>query len=222
LKILKRHSYEHSSYTFDISVFIDVFRASTSLLCLFHQGVKEVILPQKDDLIPSLLTKEFQLVSEVYSEGLDNSPSQILNSNLKGKKIMLRTTNLTTVIINNSKFKHAVVAGFANIGAIVQYIQNLNPATTEIIMASHYEKNQVALEDKSCADMLEGLLYGEYFSEIPNLNSIKNEIENRKKSKFYYPEHYWNDLNLAMRIDSIPIVPRILKENKEVIRFVLN
>lgn len=222
MKISKRNSYEHSTKRYDISVFIDVFRASTSLLYLFHQGVKEVVLPQHDDLIPSLLKKEFILVSEVYAEGLDNSPSQILNSKLKDKSIVLRTTNLTTSIVNNSNFSLAVVAGFANIGEVTKYIQRLGVTTIEIIMASNYEKKQVAVEDESCANMLEGYLKGENLSEIPNLNKIKNNIEEFRNKGFKMPEHYWTDLNIAMSIDKVSIVPRIIQENNEIIRFILN
>ena len=208
--------------SYDISVFIDVFRASTSLVFLFHQGVKEIVLPQEDDLIPSLLKNGYLLVSEVYTEGLDNSPSQILNTRLKDEKIVLRTTNFTTAILNNLDFKLGLAACFANIGAIAQYIKNLNPVAIEIIMASQFNRGQPAVEDESCADMLEGLLSGSKSSVIPNLDRINSYIEERKKSGIKYLDHYWDDLDIAMTIDQVSIVPKIVKDNKETVRFIVD
>ena len=222
MKISKRHSYNHQTDKADISVFIDVFRASTSLPLLFHQGVKEVVLLQNDDLIPSFLDKEYILVSEVYSKGMDNSPSQILGTNLKDKNIVLRTTNFTTAILNNLSFNSGLAASFANIGAITQYIQNQNPETLEIVMASQYSRREAAVEDESCADMLEGLLLGMRFSEIPNLSGINTQIEELKKSDFKYFDHYWKDLDIALTIDQVSIVPRIINENRKIVRFVVD
>lgn len=221
MDITKRHAFERQAATFDVSVFIDVFRASTSLSYLFHQGVKEVILPRHDEHIPSLLKEGFWLVSEVYSDGLDNSPSQILNTELKDQNVVLRTTNFTTAILHNSNFKLGIAAAFVNIGAVSKFIQSINPTTIEIIMAGHFSKKQGAVEDESCANMLEGLLNGNECLKIPNLDNVNSYIEDRKKHSFEYPDHYWNDLKLALMINQVTFVPRIIKEHKDMVRFVV-
>ena len=220
MNIVKRHAYEQKEKTHEMTVFIDVFRASTSLLYLFQRNVEEIILPLNDDRIPTLLNQGYVLVSEVLSDGLDNSPTQILNTNLHGKKVILRTGNLSTAILNNPPCHHAVVAGFANIGIVGQHIRTVSPCSVELLMASHYTEKRAALEDESCAELLECILQGESCKGIPYLMDIEAEIESRKSRSLNYPAHYWEDLTLALQVDSVPMIPKIIKRVDDVFQFV--
>ena len=75
MKIHLRNSYEPALPDSDLTVFVDVFRASTTLCSIMSRPVKKVLGINDYDIIKKHLNEEFILFSEVFNDGYDNSPT---------------------------------------------------------------------------------------------------------------------------------------------------
>jgi len=216
-----RNSYQPGAGEYDLTVFIDVFRASTTLLYIFRSGALEVIGVNRRDVIDGYLEKGYRLVSEVYGDGIDNSPSLIMNSSLAGVRVLQKTGNLTTAIFNNLNFKKAIVAGFVNLDAAAEYIKGAKIERVEIVAASNFEEKKEDVEDISCAtaikSLIEGLPVGEYY----RMDRIREKIGTRKSGTFQFPDNYWFDLELALERNTVPLVPEVIKNGADEVRFEL-
>ncbi len=204
----------------DLTVFIDVFRASTTLLTLLKHGAGEVVGIYDPALIRDYMSRGYLLVSEVIDEGLDNSPSQVADHGVNGEKVVMKTGNLITAVFNNLDFERAVVAGFANLDAVSGYILRSGYRTVDIVAASHFEERYPALEDVTCAQVLVDRLLDIPVDHAPLVREIR-EIYGRKMraGTSRMPEHYWIDIQYALQMNTIPLIPGILKLDNGVVAF---
>ncbi len=112
-------------------VVADVLRATTSIVAAFDAGVRQVIPVQSiaeareraartDD---SLLAGERDCLT---IDGFDfgNSPIAIRNSTLlRGKQLILTTTNGTRALLHCWKAKRVLIGAFANLSAVARSVQ---------------------------------------------------------------------------------------------------
>ena len=85
----------------DISILIDVFRASTTSIAILETRPLEYLVANDFNLIRELLENSYRLISEVYDLGIDNSPTLVRRHVSSGEKIVHKTTNLTTALEKN-------------------------------------------------------------------------------------------------------------------------
>ena len=113
LKVTIRHSYDPAparpADAPDAVVFFDVFRASTTLLCLAHSGAEEIVMANDEATCRELQRQGHLLVSEVFSGGFDNSPTQILAGPFKGRRVVHKSTNLSNAVFHNPEIGRAHV-----------------------------------------------------------------------------------------------------------------
>ena len=88
---------------------MDILRASSTILTLFHKKVKYAIPTDNLKECKKYKKKGFLTIAERMGrkvEGFDfgNSPSKLMNENLAGKKIAMCTSNGTKSIIKCKKF----------------------------------------------------------------------------------------------------------------------
>lgn len=220
LNVTIRNSYQSPAVKHDLTVFIDVFRASTTLLTLLKHGAGEVVGINDSALVRTYMSRGYLLVSEVINEGLDNSPSQVENHGVSGEKVVMKTGNLITAIFNNLHFEQAVVAGFANLDEVTGYIRQNGHRTIDIVAASHFEERYAALEDVSCAQTLADRLRGIPVNNTPLIREIHGRISRKRHTGVSgLPEHYWTDVEFALRMNTIPLVPEIIKLDDGVVEF---
>lgn len=205
-------SYEKNDFNSEVTVFIDVFRAATTLACIFEKGCNKVVIPMDDAQIPGYIDQGYALVSEVLKTGMDNSPSSFLNLNEKIEKVVFRTRNLTTSIINNLGFNKGLIAGFVNIDSVVSHIKEQGYTSVKIIPASYFSKKKPAIEDQACASMLEKKLSGIECTSIPFKDKIDKHINNRRIGAKAYPDYYWDDVKIALNCNSVSNLMEIVKE----------
>src|SRR5690349_17997087 len=102
MHITIRNSYDPPRSTSpDVAVFFDVFRASTTLLALVHVGAAKIYSANDEETCRSFHKQGYELVSEVFAGGIDNSPSQVLTGSYKGRQIIHKSTNLTAAVFHN-------------------------------------------------------------------------------------------------------------------------
>lgn len=199
----------------DARVFIDVFRASTTSLALLDAGVDSLLIANDLKLIQKLSQDGYLLVSEVFDLGIDNSPTIVKKRNLQRARAVLKTANLTTAIEKNI-FKGPMFIGcFNNIDAIANYIQKENYHSVELIPAGLMAQQIPLLEDSHFAEALKAKLTESPSAYDPEL--LNSHIK-KLKEKEHHPDHYWDDLALAIQLNISKSVPSIQIEGPNLFR----
>ncbi|MBT3417529.1 MAG: 2-phosphosulfolactate phosphatase [Flavobacteriales bacterium] len=112
-----------------IVVVVDVLRATSVISTAFQYGIKDVIAIQSLEEATKYKGEENCIVAAERNaealEGFDygNSPFQYMNDEIKGKTLVLTTTNGTRAI--NMAREHIVItSSFVNFNAVCNFIKN--------------------------------------------------------------------------------------------------
>jgi 2-phosphosulfolactate phosphatase len=150
-----------SSQTKDnIAVVIDVLRASSVICTAFHNGAKSVIPVETLNEAFKLCSENRLLAGERHGfkpEGFDlgNSPLEYKPEIIKGKDIVLTTTNGTRAIKNSREATEIIIASFLNIDAVCNYLL-AQPLDVCIVCAG--TENRFSLDDALCAGNIVSIL----------------------------------------------------------------
>ncbi len=137
-------------------VVIDVFRSSTTIIRALANGAELVIpLSSTEDVtrLASTLDRDgIVLCGErdgvrIEGYGLGNSPAEYTPEAVKGKTLLLTTTNGTAAIARCEGAKEIVIAALVNLQAVIDY---LHPDQEWFLLCSG-RKGRFALEDALCA-----------------------------------------------------------------------
>lgn len=218
MKISVRNAFETSTANADVRVFIDVFRASSTLAHMLKKGNTEILGAKDPATVEKYKTEGYVVISEVMAGGLDNSPSQAISFG-NGGKFIQKTGNFTAAVFANLNFTRAVSAAFVNIGAVCEYLIGNRFESVDVVACGHFDERVQAVEDSSCAEMLRLMLSGEKPRQLPYFNAILEKIEKRRSGRFQFPAHYWRDLELALQCDTASTVPVIRKRSDEGVVF---
>lgn len=210
MKIDIRHSYTPKTQNYALTVFIDVFRATTTLLYITASGAEKVVNTASEETAKQLMGQGYELISEVLKGGADNSPYYISTSDLKGKKLIHKTGNFSNSLAFNRNFKKGLACGFVNINATANYIKNNNFKSVEIVTSDNFPARTSAVEDLACAHYLKAMLEGQNPSGIENLPQIKDKAKRRVDCGWFGPD-YLKDTDMALTLNTfdyaVEIVP---------------
>ena len=203
-----------------LTVIIDVFRAFSVACYLFDQGAKSV-LPVETVSQAFLLREanpDFLLLGERNAkkvEGFDfgNSPTEILQHDLKNKTIIQTTSAGTRGLTRAVHAEEIITGSFLNIEAIVKYILRKNPEIVSLV-AMGYNGETHTDEDFLCAEYIKNSL-----NHIPSdFESMKKKIRKGSGARFFLPENASHspssDFALCMAIDKFPFVLQTQKINQ--------
>jgi 2-phosphosulfolactate phosphatase len=143
----------------DLIIVIDVLRASTSIITSLANGIKSVT-PTVTLREATRLHKEhadYVLIGEREGQkprGFDfgNSPASLARERLRGKNIIMATTNGTKALVKSKESRWIAVAAFLNAQAVADKtleISSENGTDVSFVLAG--EKNRFSLEDFLCA-----------------------------------------------------------------------
>lgn len=145
---------------FDIVVVIDVLRATSAICAGIENGIERIIPVSTVEEAMEYKRKGYTVAAEREGkivEGFDfgNSPYSYLNPDLKGKTVVMTTTNGTKAI-NIANNKHTVVIGsLNNLNALSQWL--LNEKKNVMLLCSGW-KDKFNLEDTICAGAIADIL----------------------------------------------------------------
>lgn len=152
-------------------VVIDVLRASSTIITALKNGAKEII-PVEDmaaagKMAQNLDPRRYLLCGERDGEKIEgyhlgNSPFEYEEEIVKGKTLILNTTNGTKAISKSALAKKVIVASFLNLDAVVE---ELKTTSGEIILACAGWKSRLSLEDSLCAGLIIKKLTGGFLPE---------------------------------------------------------
>lgn len=193
-----------------ISVVIDVFRASNTIIACLSQGA-DFIIPVGD------LDEAYKLKKQNYGyllfgerkglppEGFDygNSPAESAKLDLRNKKIILTTMAGSQGIVHAKKSDEILIGSFANANAIIGYIKSKNPKKVSLV-AMGLESHKKAEEDELCAQYLRERLLG-----------LKSDFEEMKQTLLKCDGadrlrrlNQQGDLDFSLKLDTYNIVPK--------------
>lgn len=207
---------------FDIVVVIDVLRATSAITTALHHGVHRIIPVSTVEEAREYLAKGYICGAEREGQvvpGFDfgNSPYAFMDPALKGKTIVLTTTNGTRAIQMASD-RHTVVIGcLNNLEVLCKYLIARHQST--LILASGW-KDKVNLEDTICGGAIADMLL--------ESRKFRSDEDSTVAAKFIYRsarEHLWSllrasshrrrliklnitrDVKYCLTLNSVPCIP---------------
>lgn len=178
----------------DIVVVIDILRATSAMVTAVAHGAAGVIPVARVEEAMAFSGKDYVLAAERDGrivEGFDygNSPYSFMGDEIKGKTLVLSTTNGTQAI-EAAKSSHAlIVAAFINLHAVCTWLERQGRG---VLLLCAGWKNKFNLEDSIFAGAVADYLLGRGFST--DCDSVRASV------------HLWNfskhDLNAFLEDSS--------------------
>lgn len=195
------------------AVIIDVLRACTTIPILFDKGAVEIVPVRTPEEVLPYEKEGYVLVGEgEHGHNHDafhhiNSPSEVVNEDFAGKRIVLRSNNATQSIIDAAKAQEIILASFVNLDAVVNYIHESKPNVVSLVALGRLGKR--GLEDDECAEAIKNLLEGKPydFEDMKRRVSIC-ECAVLVRETLGKPK----DVDMALTVNSFPIVPKVFTE----------
>jgi 2-phosphosulfolactate phosphatase len=214
-------------------IMIDVLRASTTVCAALYHGAKEIIpceTTEKAVQIYSNLSREYRFLAGekngIKQTGFDagNSPSEYSEYAVKGKTVVMTTTNGTRTFARAKQAKHKIIGAFVNIAATVDFINNLiakngeNNFKINILCAGN--NGRFSFEDAICA--------GAYIHYLSKSYDNIEMTDSALASKSLYNQHadelstflktcdharylqklgFGEDIEIALTFDLFPVIP---------------
>lgn len=205
-----------------IVVVIDVLRATSAICTAFHHGVDRIIPVATIEEAEQYKNRGFMAAAERHGEivsGFEfgNSPFSYMGENIKGKTIVLTTTNGTQAI-NVSRDAHKVVIGsFLNLTVLSDYLLNANK---DVILLCSGWKNKFNMEDTLLAGAIAKRLLADpnfyttcdssmaavslYELGKKNLNKFLENSSHRRRLQRLDLER---DIKYCLTSDQCPVIP---------------
>ncbi len=208
-------------------VVIDVLRATSVIVQAMFQGALEIIpVPTVEDAfqMAKAFPRGFILLGgereskNIPGFDLGNSPREYVAEKVKGKKIILTTTNGTKAFHLVSSAKEILVGSFFNIGAVTQRCLELD---RDLLLFPSGDEGNFSLEDTICAGMLIELITRKAEKPISLTDASEcakilcKRFEDNLLEASHLSHHgkelikrgFEEDLAYCARIDAISIVP---------------
>jgi 2-phosphosulfolactate phosphatase len=149
-----------------LAVVIDVFRAFSTAAYAFDRGASEVVLVGgvEDAFALRRRWPDALVMGEVDGRrvaGFDfgNSTSAIARADLRGRRLIQRTSAGTQGVVAAEGADEIVLGSFVCAAAIVRHVRARQPAVVSLV-AMGVGATRPAPEDEACADLLEARLRG--------------------------------------------------------------
>jgi 2-phosphosulfolactate phosphatase len=190
--IIKRATLEDCHKDTDTAIAIDVIRAFTTSAFAFSQGAREIALVSTIEdafelkaCFPKALTMGEDRGHPVEGFDFGNSPTLLLDQDLRGKRLIQRTSAGTQGVVR-SRARNILATGLCTLSATIQ---------TGVLADGWGD------EDVACADLIESQLCG----SIIDIDEIRARVRDSYDGRlFTIPDHFAfpsADLEAALEID---------------------
>jgi len=181
------HLYQES---FDLVVVLDVLRATSAICTAIEYGVKEIIPVATVEEARELQAKGYIAAAErggQIVEGFDlgNSPYSYMDPQLKGKSVVLTTTNGTKAI-DMARSKDTVVVGaLNNLNALCDW---LIEQERDILVLGSGWKDKFNLEDTICGGAIadQCLASGKFYADEDSTVAAKFIFRSSRDNMFAF------------------------------------
>lgn len=214
-----------------IVVVIDVLRASTTITYAMRAGAREIIpvatVEQAMKIVGNLHSTSTVLCGErggkrIEGFKLGNSPFEYTEEAVRGKALILTTTNGALALTKAKYARQCFVSSFVNLSATIEALSQIEGISSEhLLIVCSGREEAFSLEDATCAGMLITRLearmgttevlsdsaraalsvYRQYGSDI--YRTLIESDHGRNLLELGFQE----DISAASQIDSMPLVP---------------
>jgi 2-phosphosulfolactate phosphatase len=200
-------------------VVVDVFRAFTSSAVAFARGARQIILVAEAAEALELRRRGrgelcFGEVGGKRPEGFDlgNSPHELSHADVAGRTLIQSTRAGTVGVTAARGAERLYAAALVNAGATAEALRRRPPALVTIV-AMGWEGLRRSDEDELCALYIRNRCEGRQ----PDTDAIRQLVlAGSEAQKFGDPARPWfhaEDRDIALQIDSVPIVIEIVRED---------
>jgi 2-phosphosulfolactate phosphatase len=180
--------YDYYKGRFDIVVVIDVLRATSAICAAFDNGVRSIIPVATVEEAQAYKDKGFLAGAERNGEivpGFDfgNSPFSYMKPELKGKDVVLSTTNGTTAISIAREADTVVIGSLNNLDTLVDWLAQQDK---NIVCLCSGWKDNFNLEDTICAGAIaDKLISTGNFTSDEDSSVAAKYLYLRSKDKYF-------------------------------------
>jgi 2-phosphosulfolactate phosphatase len=205
MKITILHLVDGARKAEGLTVVIDVFRAFSLAAYAFNAGVDRIFPVGKveeafalRELMPGALIAGERNEQKVEGFDFGNSPSELLNVDLKGKTLIHTTSAGTQGLVNAVNAEILLTGSFVNADAIVEFIQKIKPNTVSLVCMGYGALHPIE-EDTFCAEYLRDKLLG----KNPDFKAMKQIMRQTSGQRFFDPEkqHYSPQRDFELCLD---------------------
>ncbi len=221
-------------------VVIDVLRASTTIATALRNGAREIIPVATVEAAMKIVGNLFGDVTLLGGErggrkiegfNLGNSPLEYTEERVKGKAIVLSTTNGSQAMVKARYAKEMLVCGFVNMSCVEKFVGE--PRRDFVILCSG-SGGKFSLEDAVCAGMLiqktidehgkSKIVCGDAGSTSLALykqhgKSLYKMLTKSEHGEYLAEIGFGDDLHMCAEVDSVPVIPllrsNVIKLNKD-------
>jgi 2-phosphosulfolactate phosphatase len=188
-------------------VVIDVLRAFTTAAFAFAAGAREIVLASGVD--EALALRERLTGALVMGEvdglpvaGFDfsNSPADFVGRDLRGKRLIQRTSAGTQGVVRSLKADLLLAGSFVVAGATARFLRSRAPECATFVVTGIYPDRD-GDEDAACADYLGALLRGGAPDPAPYLRRVRESVPGRIFADPARPEFPSEDLEYCANVD---------------------
>jgi len=194
-----------------IVIVIDVLRAFTTAAFAFDAGAEAIVLVADVEEAFALREEnpDWLIMGEeggLPVEGFDfgNSPAAFVDCDLRGRRLIQRTSSGTQGVVRSRNARHLVAASLccarATVAYVLAYLSRSEPQDVTMVITGSHEGG-LGDEDLACADYLEALICGETADDGRVIERVR---QSRAAQKFSDPERLQfrpRDLDYAVDID---------------------
>jgi 2-phosphosulfolactate phosphatase len=212
-------------------VIIDVLRACTTIAYALTNGCERIIpvesVEAATNLTASLDKKVTLLGGEKEGRRIDgfnlgNSPLEYAPEVVKGKTIIMATSNGTRAIWRSQAAKEILIASFINMSSVVDHVSKVSDAITVVCAG---KQGRFALEDAVCAGMLVDVLAKDNDVDLSdgagaaralfklNEESLADLLRECEHGRYLSSIGFESDLEVCGKVDGLRILP-IVKEGR--------
>ncbi len=214
----------------DVVIIVDIFRASTTICTMFHNGASTVIPIGNIEEAKEYKTKGYIVGGERNAKKIEfadfgNSPFDYKRGIVEGKELVFTTTNGTQAIEVAKDCKKLFVGSFSNIDTLADKCFNLGGRV--VVLCAGW-KNKINIEDT--------LFAGSFVEKLSQRTILKHESDSVKvalelwqlakenpidylKTSDHYKRLVDNgaegDIPYCFEENTTPVAPWYCKENRK-------
>ncbi|SFS54716.1 2-phosphosulfolactate phosphatase [Marininema halotolerans] len=204
-------------------VIIDVFRASSSIVTAFSTGAKwvrpaETVTAAREFSQTGALTGGERYGKTLEGFDLGNSPSEYTSDRVRGKGIIMTTTNGTRSLLKATKAEEILIGCFLNATACAHAIFNLHRDTLFLCAGT---RGQFSLEDGIAAGKMihqlhqmspsiqyDDLSYALLHSWLSSKHQLREVLSQSQSGRRLISRGLEQDVLDCLQVDRYPLVPR--------------
>jgi 2-phosphosulfolactate phosphatase len=210
LQLEIRRCLEGAKTAVGITVVIDVFRASNTIIACLAGGAEHIIPvgELKDAYSLKRKNPDHLLFGErggIPPEGFDhdNSPAKATQLDLKNEKIILTTSAGSQGILYSKNADEILIGSFANARAIVDFLKNKDPEKITLLAIGN-QAIELATEDEECARHLKSQLEDRKM----DMDQMRSEILKSDGANRLRRLGQEDDLEFCLKLNTYKVIPK--------------